>query len=133
MIVIYDKANTLTLPYIDEKKSVRYVKFVPGRNVIESAIWALVKECNEARFEHYDKYLHALNEEAAGDEHIDYAALTVRELDELIDNTFEVGELGDIEAAEKGRDTPRTTVLKAIDKQVEKISNTEARLAESRE
>ena len=125
MIIIYDKANTLNLPYTDESGAVQYVKFVPGKNEVESKIWAAVVKYNETRMEHYCRFLHALDEEAAGDDGINYAALNVKQLSELIENTMDVGELGDIEKAENQREKPRKSILKEIDKQIEAISKFE--------
>lgn len=123
MVIIYDKANTLKLSYNTEKGKVRYVTFVPGRNDVDSEIWEAVVKANKKRFDHYGKFLHALNEEAAGDKGIDYAALGVRDLSELIENTMDIGQLGDIEAAEKSREKgERKSVLKDIEKQLDALS-----------
>lgn len=123
MIIIYDKANTLTLPYSNEKGNVKYVKFVPGRNDVDSEIWNAILKCNKKRFEHYGKFLRALDEEAAGDNGIDYAALSVKDLSELIENTYDINKLGDIEAAEKSREKgERKSVLKDIEKQLDALS-----------
>jgi len=130
MVIIYDKANTLTLPYL-EGETTKYFKFVPGTNEVASETWAAIRDYNGARFEHYDRFLHALDEEAAGDEGINYSELTVRKLSELIENTMDVEKLVEIETAENGREKPRTSVLKEIDKQIEKISNFEAKVEES--
>lgn len=125
MVIIYDKANTLNLPYTEESGAVKYVKFVPGKNEVTKEIWDAVVEYNETRMEHYCRFLRPLNEEAAGDGGIDYAKLSVKELSELIENTMDVGELGDIEKAETQRDKPRKSILKEIDKQIEAISKFE--------
>jgi hypothetical protein len=124
MIIIYDKANTLSLPYVDEKKGVKYFKFVPGRNEVEKNVWDAILKYNGSRFDHYGRFLRPLNEEAAGDGDINYAALNVKELSELIENTMDIDQLGAIEAAEKSREKgERKTVLKEIEKQIEAISN----------
>ncbi|MCK5318358.1 MAG: hypothetical protein KAJ55_10600 [Anaerolineales bacterium] len=125
MVIIYDKANTLSLPYTDESGAVKYVKFVPGKNEVAKEIWNAIVKYNETRMEHYCRFLRPLNEEAAGDGGIDYAKLSVKELSELIENTMDVGELGDIEKAETQRDKPRKSILKEIDKQIEAISKFE--------
>lgn len=125
MIIIYDKANTLSLPYVDEAKAVKYVKFVPGKNEVEKKVWDAILEYNGSRFDHYGRFLRPLNEEAAGDGEIDYTALSVKELAELIENTMDVDALIAIETAEKLRDKPRKSVLKDIDKQVEAITKFE--------
>ena len=123
MIIIYDKANTLNLPFVDEVKGVKYFKFVPGRNEVDSKTWEAILKYNGARFDHYGRFLRPLNEEAAGDDGIDYAALNVKELSELIENTMDIGELGEIEAAEKSREKgERKSVLNAIEKQIEAIT-----------
>ena len=123
MIIIYDKANTLNLPYSDKNGAVKYKMFVPGRNEVDSKIWDAIKEYNEKRFDHYGRFLHALNEEAAGDDGIDYAALNVKDLSELIENTMDIDQLGEIEAAEKSREKgERKSVLKEIEKQIDKLS-----------
>ena len=122
MIIIYDKANTLNLPYTAESGAVKYYKFVPGENDVEKVIWDAIKEYNEKRMEHYERFLHALNEEAAGDGSIDYAALSVKDLCELIENRMDIDKLAEIEAAENKRDKPRQSILKAINKQIEAIS-----------
>jgi hypothetical protein len=121
MIIIYDKVNTLTLPY-GKGKQVKYVKFVPGRNDVDSAVWEKVKEYNETRFEYYDKFLHALNEEAAGDGELDYEALTAREVATLIENEMDVANLEKLRDLENERDKPRVSVLKEIDKQIGKLN-----------
>lgn len=125
MIIIYDKANTLSLPYVDEAKAVKYVKFVPGRNEVEKNVWGAILEYNGSRFDHYGRFLKPLDEEAAGDGDIDYTALSVSKLSELIENTMDVDKLIAIETAEKLRDKPRKSVLKDIDKQVEAITKFE--------
>jgi hypothetical protein len=125
MIIIYDKANTLSLPYVDEADAVKYVKFVPGKNEVEKKVWDAILEYNGSRFDHYGRFLRPLNEEAAGDGDIDYAALNVKELSDLIENTMDVDALIAIETAEKLRDKPRKSVLKDIDKQVEAITKFE--------
>lgn len=122
MIIIYDKANTLNLPYIDESGAVKYFKFVPGENEVAKTIWDAIKEYNEVRMEHYERFLHALDEVAAGDGGIDYASLSVKDLCELIENRMDIDKLAEIEAAENKRDKPRNSILKAINKQIEAIS-----------
>ncbi len=134
MIIIYDKANTLTLPYTDEKRNVRYLKFVPGRNEVESEIWKAIVEYNEKRFEYYERFLHALDEVAAGDGGIDYAGLSVKDLSKLIGNTMNLDQLGAVEAAENGREKgPRTSVLKEIEKQIDKLSAFDKQIADEKE
>jgi hypothetical protein len=125
MIIIYDKANTLNLPYVDEDKGVKYFKFVPGSNEVDSKTWEAILEYNGSRFDHYGRFLKPLDEEAAGDGDIDYTALSVSKLSELIENTMDVDKLIAIETAEKLRDKPRKSVLKEIDKQVEAITKFE--------
>ncbi len=122
MIIIYDKANTLNLPYVDEVKGVSYYKFVPGENDVEKVIWDAIKEYNKTRMEHYERFLLALDEKAAGDGGIDYAALSVKDLCELIENRMDIDKLAEIESAENKRDKPRQSILKAINKQIEAIS-----------
>ena len=134
MIIIYDKANTLNLPYVHESGAVKYYKFVPGKNEVEKKVWDAIVEYNGTRFDHYGRFLRPLNEEAAGDGDIDYAALKPKELSELIENTFNIDELIIIETAEKGREKGgRKSVLKEIDKQIEIISKEEAKLEKSRD
>ena len=130
MIIIYDKANTLNLPYTDENKNVKYYKFVPGRNEVEQKIWDAIVKYNEVRFEHYGKFLHPLNEEAATDDGLDYDALSAKEVSTLIENTMDISELASLEAAENGRDKPRKSVLKDIDKQIKAISDFEDKVNE---
>ena len=133
MIIIYDKANTLTLPYSTEKGNVKYVKFVPGRNDVDSEIWNAILRCNEKRFEHYGKFLRALDEEAAGDNGIDYAALSTRDLSELIENTMDIDKLADIESAEKSREKgERKSVLKEIEKQINKLAAFDKKIADEK-
>lgn len=124
MVIIYDKANTLNLPYADKDGAVQYKMFVPGRNEVDSETWEAIAKYNEKRFDHYGRFLHPLNEEAAGDDGINYAALGVKDLSELIENTMDLDQLGEIEAAEKSREKgERKSVLKEIEKQIEAISN----------
>ena len=124
MIIIYDKANTLNLSYVNEEGAVQFKMFVPGRNEVDSKIWEAIVETNKKRFDHYARFLHPLDEKAAGDDGIDYAALNVRDLSELIENTMDLDQLGEIEAAEKSREKgERKSVLKEIEKQIEAISN----------
>ncbi len=123
MIIIYDKANTLNLPYEAKNGTIKYRMFVPGRNEVDSEIWDAVKKYNEKNFAHYGRFLGPLNEKAAGDGPINYVALNVKELSELIENTMDIGQLGDIEAAEKGREKgERKSVLKEIEKQIDALS-----------
>jgi hypothetical protein len=129
MIIIYDKANTLSLPYLDGKQ-IKYVKFVPGTNDVDSDVWENIKEYNETRFEYYDKFLHALNEEAAGDGELDYEALTAREVATLIVNEMDVANLEKLRELENERDKPRVSVLKEIDKQIGKLNGFDDKVAE---
>jgi hypothetical protein len=134
MIIIYDKANTLNLPYADKDGAVQYKMFVPGRNEVDSETWNAIKEYNEKRFDHYGRFLGPLNEEAAGDGGIDYAALSVKELSELIENTMDIDKLADIEAAEKSREKgERKSVLKEIEKQIDKLSAFDKQIADEKE
>lgn len=133
MIIIYDKANTLTLSYNTEKGNVKYVKFVPGRNDVDSEIWNAIVKTNEKRFEHYGKFLYALDEEAAGDNGIDYGALSPKKLSELIENSMDIDKLAEIEAAEKGREKgPRTAVLKEIEKQLKAFADLDKKIADEK-
>lgn len=127
MIIIYDKANTLTLPY-DDNGRVRYIKFVPGKNEVASEVWESVKEYNTVRMEHYARYLKPLNEQAAGDDGIKYDELSAAEVQELIENTMEISELEEIRSNENKRDKPRKSVLNAIDKQVKAINDVVERI-----
>ena len=123
MIIIYDKANTLNLSYVNEEGAVQFKMFVPGRNEVDSKIWEAIVETNKKRFDHYGRFLRPLNEEAAGDDVIDYADLNVKDLSELIENTMDIDQLGEIEAAEKSREKgERKSVLKEIEKQIDKLS-----------
>lgn len=134
MIIIYDKANTLNLSYADKNGAIQYKMFVPGRNEVDSEIWKAIVEANKKRFEHYGKFLGPLNEEAAGDDGIDYAALGVKELSELIENTMDIGQLGEIEAAEKSREKgERKSVLKDIEKQIDAISAFDKKIEDEKE
>ena len=134
MIIIYDKANTLNLPYADKNGAVQYKMFVPGRNEIGSEMWKAIVEYNEERFDHYGRFLHALDEVAAGDGGIDYGALSVKDLSELIENTMDIDQLGDIEAAEKSREKgERKSVLKEIEKQIDKLSAFDKQIADEKE
>jgi hypothetical protein len=133
MIIIYNKANTLSLPYVDEAGAVKYVKFVPGEQEVEKKVWDAILEYNGSRFDHYGRFLKPLDEKAAGDGEIDYAALSPSKLSELIENTYDVEKLIAIETAENGREKGgRKSVLKQIDKQIELIGKEEAKLEESR-
>lgn len=124
MVIIYDKANTLNLSYADEEGAIKFKMFVPGRNEVDSKIWEAIVETNKKRFDHYGRFLHPLNEKAAGDDGIDYAGLSVKDISELIENTMDIDQLGDIEAAEKSRTKgERKSVLKEIEKQIETISD----------
>lgn len=123
MVIIYDKANTLNLSYADKNGAIQYKLFVPGRNEVESEVWAAIVKANEKRFDHYGRFLRPLDEKAAGDDGIDYAALSVKDLSELIENTMDIDQLGDIEAAEKSREKgERKSVLKEIEKQIDTLS-----------
>jgi hypothetical protein len=134
MIIIYDKANTLNLPYSDKDGAVNYKMFVPGRNDVESEIWDAIKEYNEKNFDHYGRFLGPVNEEAAGDGPINYAALNVKELSVLIENTMDIGQLGDIEAAEKSREKgERKSVLKEIENQINKLAAFDKKIEDEKE
>ena len=131
MIIIYDKANTLTLHYVNKDKKVQKLKFVPGKNEVESKIWDAISEYNSKNMEHYERYLHPLNEEAAGDGDLDYHALNSREVGELIENTMDVAELEGFRASENTREKgPRATVIKAIDKQIKALDAFDQKVAE---
>ena len=131
MIIIYDKANTLTLHYSDENKKVQKLKFVPGKNEIEKAIWDAISDYNSKNMEHYERYLHPLNEEAAGDGDLDYDALNAREVGELIENTMDVDELEGFRRSENAREKgPRASVIKSIDKQIKALEAFDQKVAE---
>ena len=133
MVIIYDKANTLKLSYSGAKGKVRYVTFVPGRNDVDSEIWETIFKANEKRFEHYGKFLYALDEESAGDNGIDYGALSPKKLSELIENTMDIDKLAEIEAAEKSREKgPRTSVLKEIEKQLSAFAALDKKIADEK-
>ena len=109
---------------MNEDGKVQKLKFVPGKNEIESKIWDAISEYNAKNMEHYERYLHPLNEEAAGDGDLDYDALNAREVNELIENTMEVSELEGFRASEKAREKgQRASVLKSIDKQIRAIND----------
>lgn len=131
MIIIYDKANTLTLHYVDENKKVQKLKFVPGKQDVESKIWDAISEYNAKNMEHYERYLHPLNEAAAGDDGLDYDALNSREVGELVENTMVVAELEGFRVSEKAREKgPRATVIKAIDKQIKDLNAFDKKVTE---
>lgn len=127
MIVTYGKANILTLSYIEgegEARAVHLVKFVPGENQIKKDIWEKVKESilsrpnGEAQLEYYLASLNPLEE--AGDNEdgsINYSDLNAKNLVGLVEETMSLDRLDAVEEFENGTDTPRKTVLAAIEKQ----------------
>jgi hypothetical protein len=129
MIVIYDKANLLTLTYVDGpegKKSVKKFTFVPGRNEIPAEAWGKAKDAvlkrpnGEEQWAHYSRYLKPVVD---NDEPLDVVKLDAKDLEELIENTMQLEELAEIEAEEKKRERPRKAVMKAIEAQAKKIRN----------
>lgn len=122
MIVIYDKANTLTLHYANESGGIDKFRFVPGNNELTSDMWNAIKEYNEKNMEHYERYLFPLNEEAAGDDGLQYEKLNAREVGLLIENCQDVDELEGLKIVETdGKD--RKSVLKEIDSKIKKITS----------
>jgi len=126
MIVIYDKANTLTLSYTDEDKKVQYKRFIPGTNEVEASTWEKIKEAILARpkgdeqWAYYQRFLRTMAED---NDTLNYDDLNGGELADLIENTMEIDALAEIEAYEDGRDKPRKSVKTAIEKQIKKISD----------
>lgn len=133
MIVTYGKANTLTLSYVEgegKTRAVKLFKFVPGENQIKTEVWEKIKETilsrpkGEAQLDHYLTHLNPLEEAGnAPDGSVDYSALNARDLAELIDNTMNLDRLSAIEDYENETDRPRSTVLKAIEKQRKAIND----------
>lgn len=133
MIIIYDKANTLTLPYANDKGKIEYQRFVPGKNEVSSEVWEAINNSNASRMEHYCRYLKPLNEQAAGDDGIKYNELSVAKIQELIENTMDIPDLEEIIDKENHRDKPRKSVIKSVNERIEYISKIEAKLEESRQ
>jgi len=118
MIVIYDKANTLTLTYV-EAGGVKKFTFVPGTNEIPAETWEKLKAATkEEHWDHYKRYLKPVTET---DEAPNLAKMDAKDLEELIENTMDLDALAEIESEEKRREKPRKSVLSAIAKQAKEI------------
>ena len=149
MIIFYNKPNTLSLPYIEEKTRLqKYFRFIPGKNHLPEKIWlAIVKAANK-RMEYYETVLTVFKPKdsidikvdkddkeevisvdvGTNENDIDYNTLNVHEMISLIDNTMEISELEHLRSVEEKRDTVRKTVMKALDKKVEEIREVEEAL-----
>ena len=126
IVVIYDKANTLSLPYVTgegKKRAVKYFKFVPGKNVVSKEVWdAINAELGEDRMANHSRYLKPSEVEVTEDGGIDLDSVkNANDMCDLIENTMNLDELGKIEAYENNRDKPRKSVLSAIEDQINEI------------
>lgn len=127
VVVIYNKANTLNLPYrIGEGKtsSVKFHKFLPGKNEVPQSIWESIKaEAGEERMDNHSRYMRAI--EATVDEEtgkLDFESLkTAAEMIELVENIMSLEELEQVAEFENARPQPRKTVLSAIEKQASEV------------
>ena len=126
IVVIYDKANTLSLPYVTgegKKRAVKYFKFVPGKNVVPSEVWdAINAELGEDRMANHARYLKPSEIEVKEDGGIDFDSIkNATEMCDLIENTMNLDELARIKVYEDNRDKPRKSVLSAIEDQIGEI------------
>lgn len=126
IVVIYGKANTLSLPYATgegKQRSVKYCKLVPGRNEILKSIWdSINSELGEERMANYARHLKPLDVEVAEDGSINFDDIkNVGDMCDLIEETMTLDKLAEIETYENNRDKPRVTVLRAIEDQKAEI------------
>lgn len=131
IIIVYTAANILSLPYKENKKNFHF-DFKPGNNKISSKVWDAVQASNKKNMSHYSKYLKVVKPEVPKetkpsgdntppeDEVINPSDYNADEAIELIEGCMELEELKEMRNLEEsGKD--RTTVLAAIDKQVEEV------------
>lgn len=121
IVVKYNKANTLSLPYFDDKGAIQYLKFKPGRNDVEEAIFKTVKEAvleqvnGEDKWAHYERHLRVEKDvviEEDGSE--DYSKMNAGDFITLIESTTDIATVeGYLEYEEANKD--RTGVKSAIE------------------
>ena len=126
IVVIYGKANTLSLPYATgegKQRAIKFFKFVPGRNEMPKAVWdAINAELGEDRMANYSRHLKPLEAEVSEDGKIDFDSLkNAGELCDLIEETMTLEGLAEIRAYEESRDTQRKTVIASLEKQETEI------------
>lgn len=120
IVVRYNKANTLSLPYFDEDGAIQYLKFKPGRNDVDEAIFNAVKEAvleqvnGEDKWAYYEKHVKVEKEvviEEDGTE--DYSKMNAGDFITLIESTTDIETVeGYFKYEEANKD--RTTVKAAI-------------------
>lgn len=140
------KKDKSGIPIIDDKtgepklinKSVtEYHTFIPGKNHISKERWLSIVEYNKKDMEHYEEILKPFKpiidkdtqvEIGTDEKDIDYKKLKTREMQEIIENTFDKKELELYLKNEKGRDKPRINLLRAIKDQLIIVSDAEEAL-----
>jgi len=134
MIVIHQKNNLVTLPYIINGK-VSTFDFLPGRNQIEAKVFDAIKIYNKKRFENHYQFIlkpfsppGAIKKNDIGDEEIIIFKLDAPSFVDLISNTNEIKLLKDYIKSEEKRDRPRNTILKAIKEKINDIKKFEKKL-----
>lgn len=128
VVVIYNKANTLNLPYSigeGKQRKVKYHKFVPGKQELSESIWnAICAEAGDDRMANHSRYMKVADvsvDEETGKLNFD-SCKNAEELIEVIENIMGLEELAEAkEYEENGK--KRKTVLCAIDKQAEAIQS----------
>jgi hypothetical protein len=141
MIVIYDKANTCSLPYIEgegKTSGVRFYKFKPGNNNIEPKVWDAIKEeilktGGEEKLEHYMRNIKLKAME--GTRRGGVTDLSTEEFLKVIENTMTVPELENYKELEKGKTkgNQNKEVLKAIDAQLKVVKKADKELEDAQE
>ena len=138
IIVIYNKANTLNLPYSvgeGKKRSVKFLKLVPGKNTVKESVWKLVcAEAGEERMANHSRYIKVpeVSIDEAGKLDFD-SLINGAEMIEFVENIMSLDELKEAKDYEEGRSSPRKTVLIAIEKQVKSIQSMINEIEKSKE
>ena len=91
MIVFFDKASIVTLPYLDNKNKQCRHTFIPGENNLPLDVWNAIVKYNKIRFEnYYDSVLRPFKPVyAATNGKIDLHKLTEKDFSALVDNTLD--------------------------------------------
>lgn len=137
MIVIYGKANRLSLPYANEQGNIAMFNFTPGKNEIDPKIWDAIEKMHSqkevkdkdgkvktVKIDKWDLYKKHFNLEAKeATRRGDVGDLDETDFIEVIKATNTIEELDNYEKHEneKGKGEPRKEVFKAIGSQRKKV------------
>ena len=127
IVVIYDKANRLTLPYKNPegKGGLTMCILNPGKNHVGVGVWKAIKEMQgEENWAHLSRHFQI--KEIEGSERGSVSDLETSAFLDIIENTFTLPELENYDILERNKKTGevRKGILAAIKKQIKKVEAT---------